>query len=91
MKMSLLHTPEGVRDIYNVECAKKHTLEKRLRALLRLYGYEEIQTPTIEFFDIFNTELASLKNDNLIFINDNNIYLTNRGEEVANIVWERFI
>ena len=44
-----------------------------------------------DIFDIFNTELASLKQDNLIFINDNNIYLTNRGEEVANIVWERFI
>ena len=44
-----------------------------------------------DIFDIFNTELASLKKDNLIFINDNNIYLTNRGEEVANIVWERFI
>jgi len=60
MKTNLLHTPDGVRDIYNVECAKKHTLEKRLRALLRLYGYEEIQTPTFEFFDIFNTERGTV-------------------------------
>ncbi|MDY3747376.1 MAG: ATP phosphoribosyltransferase regulatory subunit [Lachnospiraceae bacterium] len=60
MKMNLLHTPDGVRDIYNVECAKKHTLEKRLRALLRLYGYEEIQTPSFEFFDIFNTERGTV-------------------------------
>lgn len=44
-----------------------------------------------DIFDIFNTELASLKKDNLIFINDDNIFLTTRGEEVANIVWERFI
>lgn len=44
-----------------------------------------------DIFDIFNTELASLKKDNLIFINDDNIFLTNRGEEVANIVWEMFI
>ena len=61
MKMSLLHTPEGVRDIYNVECAKKHTLEKRLRALLRLYGYEEIQTPTIEYIDYIKTEHGTIK------------------------------
>ena len=60
MKMNILHTPEGVRDIYNVECAKKHTLEKRLRALLRLYGYEEIQTPTFEFFEILNTERGTV-------------------------------
>lgn len=60
MKMDLLHTPDGVRDIYNTECAKKHTLEKRLRALLRLYGYEEMQTPTFEFFSIFNTERGTV-------------------------------
>ncbi len=60
MKMNILHTPDGVRDIYSSECAKKHTLEKRLRALLRLYGYEEIQTPTFEFFDIFNTERGTV-------------------------------
>ena len=44
-------------------------------------------------FDIFNTELTSLKNDNLIIIDKerNNIYLSNRGEEVANIVWEKFV
>ena len=70
MKMSLLHTPEGVRDIYNVECAKKHTLEKRLRALLRLYGYEEIQTPTIEFFDIFNTERGTVKSTEMFKFTD---------------------
>ena len=27
----LLHTPEGVRDIYNVECGKKLALENRLK------------------------------------------------------------
>ena len=70
MKMNLLHTPEGVRDIYNVECAKKHTLEKRLRALLRLYGYEEIQTPTIEFFDIFNTERGTVKSTEMFKFTD---------------------
>lgn len=26
-----LHTPEGVRDIYNVECGKKLALESRLK------------------------------------------------------------
>lgn len=70
MKMNLLHTPEGVRDIYNVECARKHTLEKRLRALLRLYGYEEIQTPTIEFFDIFNTERGTVKSTEMFKFTD---------------------
>lgn len=60
MKDRLLHTPEGVRDIYNVECAKKSVLESKLKDRLRLYGYEEIRTPSFEFFEIFNTERGTV-------------------------------
>ena len=49
----LLHTPEGVRDIYNDECERKIILEERLLTVLKSYGYHPIQTPTFEFFDIF--------------------------------------
>ena len=45
MRSSLLHTPEGVRDIYNQECAKKMVLQDNLQALLKQYGYAAIQTP----------------------------------------------
>ena len=31
MKNQLLHTPEGVRDIYNEECEKKLELQDRLQ------------------------------------------------------------
>lgn len=44
-----------------------------------------------DIFDIFNTEFNSLKKDNLVNITSENISLTNRGEEVANIVWEMFV
>lgn len=60
MRDRLLHTPEGVRDIYNVECAKKSVLENRLKERLGLYGYEEIQTPSFEFFEVFNTERGTV-------------------------------
>lgn len=59
MIRSLLHTPEGVRDIYNQECARKLALEERLKALLKQYGYGAIQTPTFEFFDIFSREIGT--------------------------------
>ena len=32
----LQHTPEGVRDIYNIECGKKLSLESRLHKVLLL-------------------------------------------------------
>lgn len=44
-----------------------------------------------DIFDIFNTEFNSLKKDNLVNITSKNIFLTSRGEEVANIVWEMFV
>lgn len=59
MIRSLLHTPEGVRDIYNQECARKLALEEKLKALLKQYGYGAIQTPTFEFFDIFSREIGT--------------------------------
>ena len=32
MKQQLLHTPEGVRDIYSDECEKKLYLEDKLKS-----------------------------------------------------------
>lgn len=61
----LLHTPEGVRDIYNVECGKKLTLESRLKKTLHLYGYHDIQTPTFEYFDVFRKEIGTLPSKEL--------------------------
>lgn len=51
-----LHTPEGVRDIYNSECEKKLVLQNNLYKVLKLYGFRDIQTPTFEYFDIYNKE-----------------------------------
>ena len=48
MKNQIIHTPEGVRDIYNKECKKKLLIQKRLHRMLHLYGYQDIQTPTFE-------------------------------------------
>jgi len=60
MKKDLLHTPEGVRDIYNGECAKKLVLQNRLNDVCMSYGYNHIQTPTLEFFDVFSKERGSV-------------------------------
>ena len=34
MKQQILHTPEGVRDIYSLEYGKKHIVEEKLQNLL---------------------------------------------------------
>ena len=60
MKDKLLHTPEGVRDIYNSECATKLMLQNKLHHVLEHYGFRDIQTPSFEFFDIFNQERGTV-------------------------------
>ena len=59
MSKRLLHTPEGVRDIYGREYARKLQVEEKLHEYIRLYGYEDIQTPTFEFFDVFSREIGT--------------------------------
>ena len=53
MNNQLLHTPEGVRDIYAEECARKLAVEQKIQHVFGLYGYQSIETPVFEFFDIF--------------------------------------
>jgi ATP phosphoribosyltransferase regulatory subunit len=60
MKEKLLHTPEGVRDIYNSECATKLVLQDKLHHVLEHYGFRDIQTPSFEFFDIFSQERGTV-------------------------------
>ncbi|MFI3207729.1 MAG: ATP phosphoribosyltransferase regulatory subunit [Eubacteriales bacterium] len=75
MKQKTLHTPEGVRDIYPLECRQKLVLQNNLHETLRSYGYHDIQTPTIEFSEIFSKEAGSLDSKELyrLFDRDGNI------------------
>ena len=67
----LLHTPDGMRDTYGTEMAKKNAIMKRIRSRIRLYGYEEIQTPTIEFYDVFSSEVGTTPVKELYKLLDN--------------------
>lgn len=70
MKNQLLHTPEGVRDIYNSECEEKIHIQDCLHNVIKGYGYHDIQTPSFEFFDIFNKERGSVASKNMFKLFD---------------------
>ena len=73
-KNKLIHTPEGVRDIYNGECRKKLAVQEKILNVFYLYGYEHIQTPSFEFFDIFSKDRGSVSSQEMFkfFDRDNN-------------------
>lgn len=70
----LFHTPEGVRDIYSDEYARKLVTMDRIRNVIGRYAYREIQTPSFEYFDIFNKERGSVVSREMykFFDRDNN-------------------
>ncbi|MCX7709810.1 MAG: ATP phosphoribosyltransferase regulatory subunit [Clostridia bacterium] len=51
-----IYTPEGVQDILFEECFLKRNLENKLRDIFRSCGYNEVETPTLEFYDAFSVE-----------------------------------
>lgn len=65
MNTSLLHTPDGVRDIYGRELAEKECVGESLMKVMRSYGYRNIQTPTFEFFDVFSKDIGTIPSKDL--------------------------
>lgn len=61
----IFHTPEGVRDIYNGECSQKHHLQTEIRKVFDTYGYEEIETPSFEYFEVFSREVGTIPSKDL--------------------------
>lgn len=61
----IFHTPEGVRDIYNGECSQKHHLQTEIRKVFDSYGYEEIETPSFEYFEVFSREVGTIPSKDL--------------------------
>ena len=65
MKNLTLHTPEGVRDIYNSEYERRLDALYNLRKCFKDYGYMPISTPTFEYFDTFSKEVGSCKSNEM--------------------------
>ena len=61
----IFHTPEGVRDIYNGECSQKRKVQEKIHRVFHQYGYEDIETPTFEYFEVFSREVGTIPSSEL--------------------------
>ena len=52
------YTPDGFTDQLPGVCAFKRELEARLRKLFLMNGYDEIETPGVEYFDVYKSFVA---------------------------------
>lgn len=60
-----LLSPLGVADIMESDCALKSKTEKAIADAFGSFGYNEIQTPTFEYFNVFADDL-SIRQENVM-------------------------
>ncbi|MDE6728302.1 MAG: ATP phosphoribosyltransferase regulatory subunit [Oscillospiraceae bacterium] len=58
-------TPEGTRDMLFEECAAKRTISERITKIFESYGYSEVITPGLEFYDVFSGRGRSIPQENM--------------------------
>ena len=74
MDQQILHTPDGVRDIYGKECIVKKALQDKIHRVFFSHGFSDIETPEFEYFDVFSREVGTIPSRELykFFDRDNN-------------------
>ena len=63
--MNQIQLPAGFRDSILDECRKKNELKQTLNAVFESYGYEEIQTPVLEFYQTYSKAFSNLNDQDM--------------------------
>lgn len=62
MRDNKLYTPVGVKDMLFEECDYKRYISHQIGEIFRCFGYEQVETPTFEYIEVFSDEkLGSTK------------------------------
>lgn len=65
MKRYDLITPEGTRDLLFSDCLARRYVENKLKKLFTGFGYSEVVTPGIEFYDLFSGSSRNFQQERL--------------------------
>lgn len=65
-----IYTPEGMQDILFERCHFKRNLENGIRQLFLQNGYMEVETPTVEFYDVFSGEQDLIPQEDMFKFTD---------------------
>ncbi len=70
MKKYDLLTPEGTRDLLFDESVARRTVEDKLQKLFKSYGYSEVITPGLEFYDVFMSKSRYFSQESMYKLSD---------------------
>lgn len=60
--------PEGVQDYLPEECYNKRRIEESIRDIFFYCGYEEIETPSFEYLDVFEGDIVNIQQEKMFKI-----------------------
>lgn len=70
MKRYDLITPEGTRDLLFEDCLSRKEAEAKLERIFKGFGYSEVVTPGVEFYDVFSTGAKGFRQESLYKLTD---------------------
>lgn len=65
------YIPDGTKDLLFEDCSKKNNTINTLRSLYLRSGFEEVSTPTLEFYDVFHLDNLSIDQEKMYKLFDN--------------------
>ncbi|MGX8834118.1 ATP phosphoribosyltransferase regulatory subunit [Amedibacillus sp. YH-ame6] len=92
--MKQFRIPEGTRDLILTESKMKRILERRIEQVFDSYGFQEIITPSIEYYQTYQTGFETVKDEQMYkFFDHNGSILTLRMDmtvPIARVVTTKF-
>jgi ATP phosphoribosyltransferase regulatory subunit len=65
------YIPDGMKDTIFTECGIKLEVEEKLRKVYQMNGFDEVISPTLEFYDVFNIENQPIEQQKMYKLFDN--------------------
>lgn len=65
-----LITPEGTGDLLFSECARRRAVEKEICKIFSRACYNEVRTPTVEFYDVFDVSARAILPEHMYKLTD---------------------
>lgn len=70
--MKQFRIPEGTRDLIPSECKAKTALKTRIEQVFDSYGYDEVETPSIEYYQTYQVGFEQVKDEQMYKFFDHN-------------------
>lgn len=85
MQEKITHIPSGMADLLCNECDLKIRIEDAAHKVFRAHGYQRVQTPTFEYYDVYDAAATTAAENMFKFFDDNGRMLALRPDITTSV------